>query len=786
MKSYFDLIPLLKKAHKKQNRMTIFCIVLAVLLITTIFGMADMFIQSQILQAEMEAGAWHYSIRDISDKEATLISARPEVKSTSRYGVLNFSGEQGYTLENKNLVICGSDDSLITQMLVDFIKEGTFPKYDNEALLTENAKDTLKVKVGSQIFVKTPDGITVPYMITGFVSDTSKTMSEDSYGLFLTTNSFRELYSDTESSNLADYDSIFFIQFSNRVNLQKSINSIKDQFNLSNGQISENVKLLGLIGQSNDSFMARSYGVAAVLSILVMLAGILMITNSLNSNIVQRTEFFGMIRCIGATPKQIMKLVRREAISWCIFAIPLGIVIGMIIIWLSCAMLRYLSPEFFENIPTFRISVPSILAGGCIGFLTVIIAAKAPARRASKVSPLVAVSGNANPQYHVKKAVSVSFVKIDIALGIHHARANRKNFILMAASFALSIILFLAFSVTIDFSKRATTPLRPWTPDISIVSPDETCSISPSVLEQIRECSSIKRAYGRMFSYGLPVSVNGVDSAIDLISYEHYQLEWAEEYLIDGSIQEIQKNDFTGLIVYEPESKIQVGDTVSINIDGNITNINIVGMLSTCPFDNAPDVGTVICSENTFYQLTKQRDYTIIDLQLLDNTTNDDIRTLRQLTGTEYTFSDKRLANQSVMGTYYSMVIFIYGFLILIAFISIFNIMNSVSMSVITHMKQYGVFRAIGLSTRQLSRMIIAEAMAYAITGCFCGCALGIPLNKFLFTKQITYQWNDTWTIPFAELAIILAIIVISVFYAVRNPLKRIHKMSIIDTINSE
>ena len=46
MKHYLDLVPISAKIHKKQSRMSIFCIVLAVFLVTTIFGMADMFIRS--------------------------------------------------------------------------------------------------------------------------------------------------------------------------------------------------------------------------------------------------------------------------------------------------------------------------------------------------------------------------------------------------------------------------------------------------------------------------------------------------------------------------------------------------------------------------------------------------------------------------------------------------------------------------------------------------------------------------------------------------------------------
>lgn len=102
------------------------------------------------------------------------------------------------------------------------------------------------------------------------------------------------------------------------------------------------------------------------------------------------------MRCIGATPKQVMRLVRKEALSWCRLAIPVGISIGIVVIWVLCAILRFLSPEFFKAMPTFGFSVPSILAGIVVGLVTVLFAAYSPAKKAAKVSPLAAVSGNAN------------------------------------------------------------------------------------------------------------------------------------------------------------------------------------------------------------------------------------------------------------------------------------------------------------------------------------------------------------------------------------------------------
>ena len=47
MKSYLSLIPISAKTHKRQNRMTILCIIFAVFLVTAIFSMAEMGIRME-------------------------------------------------------------------------------------------------------------------------------------------------------------------------------------------------------------------------------------------------------------------------------------------------------------------------------------------------------------------------------------------------------------------------------------------------------------------------------------------------------------------------------------------------------------------------------------------------------------------------------------------------------------------------------------------------------------------------------------------------------------------
>lgn len=787
MKSYLDLVPISAKVHRRQNRMSVFCIMLAVFLVATIFGMADMFIRSQMLQAQLDNGLWHIGVQDITDADAQEIAQMESVESAARYGVLNYRGDEGYKFAGKDIIIAGADESYL-DMYVDPIDEGAFPKNEHEAFAVESMRDMEGVQIGDTITIDGPEGDKLQYTVSGFFRNVPKTMSEDSYGIFITTETFRALFPPEErSDNLEAYNSLLVVRFAHVRNIRSEIDEIKSRYHLSDEQVAENVKLLALSGQSRNMFIMQIYATAAVLFVLVLIAGIMMIAGSLNSNVSQRTEFFGLMRCTGATAGQVMRLVYMEALLWCRTAIPVGIGAGVVVIWILCAVLRYLAPKYFHAVPVFGVSIPSIIMGTAVGVLTVLLAARTPAKRAAGVSPLAAVSGNAGDVRPVRKAANTRFFKVDTALGIHHAKASRKNLILMAGSFALSIILFLSFYVTVDLMGHAIRPMHPWTPDLSVISPNLTCSVDRDLVETLKSNPAVRRVYGRGFAFDVPIMVGAAGTGkADFISYEQNQFDWAKKYLNEGSLEEAQSELNTGLIVYKEEERIKVGDTVTLTIDGNVEEIRIVGQLSNCPFTNDGRTDIIICSEETFRQVTGQEDYTIIDLQLKSGTTDAEVNAIHQTVGTDYVFSDERLDNTSARGAYYCFALFIYGFLTVVAFIAVFNVINSIAMSVSARMKLYGAFRAIGLSTRQLAKMVIAEAATYTVVGSLCGTMLGIICNKLLFGMLISYQWGDVWKIPFDALSIILIIVVLSVILAVHGPIRQIRDMSVVDTIGAQ
>lgn len=74
--------------------------------------------------------------------------------------------------------------------------------------------------------------------------------------------------------------------------------------------------------------------------------------------------------------------------------------------------------------------------------------------------------------------------------------------------------------------------------------------------------------------------------------------------------------------------------------------------------------------------------------------------------------------------------------------------MNSISISVSAKSRQYGAMRAVGMEGRQVTRMIAAEAVTYALAGSVIGCVLGLVLSKVLCLLLIDGRFPyAVWTL---------------------------------------
>lgn len=533
----------------------------------------------------------------------------------------------------------------------------------------------------------------------------------------------------------------------------------------------------------------RLFLIAGGLFVLILLAGVMMISGSINSTVAQRTKFFGMMRCIGMSRQQLKRFVRLEALNWCKTAIPIGIVLGTVCTWALCAVLRFVVKEEFTTIPLFGISPIGMISGIVMGLVTVLLAARAPARQAAKVSPVAAVSGNAQNASRVRRAVRTGIFPIEISLGAHHAKSARKNLILMTGSFALCIILFLTFSVLLDFVGYL-LPQSVTDADITITDEAGVTGIncvSKETLETIRGMDGVKNIFGRRSLFEVPAELEqeGLPQVVDLFSFDDFDLGALKKdgRLRKGSdLSKVYGDSGSVLVICDPDSPLQKGDTIWV--DGEA--LTVAGMLKHDLFSEdglAHGKVSVIASSETFVRLTGITDYSVVMVQTTGDVTDGDVSAISEVLDEGTALRDERELRTS--GTYTAFVLCVYGFLAIIAMVTLLNIMNSISMSVSAKSKQYGAMRAVGMEGRQVTRMIAAETVTYSLGGCVIGCIVGLAIGKMIYNLLIDGRFPyAVWTLPVSRLLLVLVFVAAATLAAIYAPAKRIRNMAITATIN--
>ena len=773
MKSYLSLIPISAKVHRRQSRMTRICIILAVFLVTSIFSLLEMWTNGQTMAMRSNHGDWHIILQNMSEDEAKQIIDSSDVAYSSWYDDINVNADQGYYINGKNAVLYGIEETYVTDIM-KYPLEGSYPQNEKEVALSADAKELFNVQIGDNITLNTPAG-DFNYTISGFYED-----DEDFNDIIDGTCMYmcRATFDEVRSLNGLESMSRFYVRFKNENGLKKTIANIKEQYSLTSENVSENTPVLSLLGASTNESINALYPLAVACFVIILIAGIFMISSCMNSNVAQRTKFFGMMRCIGASKQQIVRFVRLEALNWCKTAIPIGCALGTVTCWVSCAVLKFIVKGEWVDMPLFSVSINGILCGAAVGIITVFIAAQSPAKQASKVSPVAAISGNTGVSGKIVHAANTKFLKVETSLGIHHATGAKKNLILMTGSFALTIMLFLTFSACLDIVHKLLPSVSDFTPDITIASQDDSNSIDPSLAEEISEIPGIESVFGMMYSIECPAEINGNAETVDLYSYGDTMMDSFKKSVISGDMSKIYGNSKYVLSVYSEYTTLNVGDKVKIG-DEELE----IGCVVSEGVGSVSGSAVVVCSEETYTRLTGEQDYAMVGVVLEKDVSEMAVNKIYDLAEGNI-IADSREKNSEVSGSYWVFRIAAYSFLAIISLITILNIMNSVSMGVSARIKQYGVMRAVGMGSRQVTKMIAAEAATYSICGTVAGFVLGLLLHHLIYVKVVITHFGGIWKIPFTSIAIILLLVIFSCVISVYAPAKRIRNMAITETIN--
>lgn len=802
MKSYLSLVPKYLSAHKTKSRLTVFGVAIAVALVTGIFSMLDALLQFEKMQVIHDVGNYHLIVKDATDQEMGTIGSRIDVQNAGVW----VSFKNGH-LGGKACHLGALEEGFAQNFNISAV-EGTFPRTENEITLERWAAESFQppLAVGDSAEITFSDGTIREFVISGLYNDLGNTKASGTPGVFLSIAGARE-------ANVEKL-SFYLVEFKSGVNIAEAEKAIRSNLNLADDRIGRNERLLAVIGQSTSSTVIGVYATGVVLFCFVLVAGVLMIFNTFNISVMERVRQFGLLRCIGASRSQIIGLVRREALLITLRAIPVGVAAGALVALLCSTLLKFYNSSIFGDMPLLQISLPGIGAGVVVGFLTVFVASFLPAGKAASVSPVIAVTGGGDGGAPRKKrGLLTKAFRIEIAMGINNAIERKRTLILMSSSIAVSIAIFLGFQVFVDFLHTSLKTTKPYTPDITLASDQ---GIDGELHRRLSELDGVDKVYGRMFGYvdatfdatrltdSYQESVGGVATRADgmfdppekswLISYDQDQLTWAKADLIDGELSEQELNEQNGVIavavhlrdnVTTETASLQVGDKVYITTPGGTREMTVKGVLRSLPFSSSKLTMTAfITTEKLFTELTGESSYRVIDLQLQGTGQERTVGEIKSMLNSSIALYDARQKNAEIDQAFFTMAVFIYGFVALIGLISVLNIVNTMNTSVASKTRYLGVLRAVGMSDAQLDTMVFVEAATHSLIGGIAGCVLGVALQQALVANLLS-QFHITWKFPAAQIGLILVLVMVVTTVSVIGPLKRIKARSTLEVIGS-
>ncbi|MGE7932452.1 ABC transporter permease [Viridibacillus arvi] len=130
--------------------------------------------------------------------------------------------------------------------------------------------------------------------------------------------------------------------------------------------------------------------------------------------------------------------------------------------------------------------------------------------------------------------------------------------------------------------------------------------------------------------------------------------------------------------------------------------------------------------------------------------------------------------------------VLVYAFIVVISLIGSLNILNTITISIVIRRKELAALKSIGMSQKDLKKMIIYEALIYGFSGSLQGIFFGCILSYIITYNATSGFLNVEWSIPYIACFITFVTALLISYLSVLLPLRRIQQDNIIDTIREE
>ncbi|HHN8450243.1 TPA: ABC transporter permease [Clostridioides difficile] len=783
------------KSNLKQNKSKSILIIITIILSTLMLSSIGIYIvDAGAYQKENTikySGNYQGILANVDEKQADILSNHADVELT---GEMNGVGVEKLE-DDSNISLAYMNEDALKLNSFEFIK-GKLPSKENEIVLDSGALKALGYKnkdLGEKIKISYDDykndkKIEKEFIISGILK-TSEISEAGKYYYAIISESYMR---NTRDMSQEDFN--IYVKFNDKSNLsieqaKEKLDKIANDIGLDTINTAVNENYINALKPDMETIMGGVF-----VGLVIVLSSILVIYNIFYISIVTKVQEFGKLRAIGATKKQIKNIVFKEGFILAGIAIPIGIILGYV--------LANIIIKSFMDIDVKSSRLPVILSVVVISFISVVLSLLKPMKVASKVSIVDAVRYTGNKISNKSKRKGYKNINLK-RLSHANLERNKKRTYMTLASLILSGTIFITVSTALESFDAEKMAREHFPYDIEVrlsgyemnsdKNPKDNLNIlqmdnplSKDFFNQIKNMEGIKRIESAR-SVKIGMEDYDVEFKYDLLqSINENDVKSLNKNIIDGKInlERLQTGDEIVITHVDTakEMGVKAGDKIRLTLyDGDKKikkefKVQAIAMRvpsfgigkdfidRTLKYDSTSSLG--IYTEEGKYQEIK-----------------DSIKKIAKNNGfLETDFIDSRI--ESNKATISFIKIMGYTLTGIIGVIGFMNLVNTMITSIVTRKKELGMLQAIGLTNKQLVKMLNSEAIYYTsgmmIGSILFGGILGYIAVIFLKKTGLSYA---TYSLPIVPILLMIVCILIAQFITTYLIGRSFNKESLIDRV---
>lgn len=778
------------KANKTRNIFAILAIILTTVMFITVTTLVISIIDELNFEDFRRSGTTaHGYVKNPTKGEIENIKNSSLVKKVGEATRVTKNVEHP-KIDKAKITLCYLDSEALSMRVYDDLK-GAWPNKENEIALPTWALDKLglshtlgqKITLGYEpamknevVNAKDSNKLSKEFTLSAYYTEYTNSASGDS-GFGIVSKAFRD--------NLGGASDLF-------IGLKKSDNvEINFERVCSDAEIDSNRFSINKAYTTHVNRDITDMIPFGAMIIIILACGYLIIYNIFYISVSKDIKFYGLLKTIGTTSKQLKVIVKKQCLRLCIIGIPIGVAVGYGISFIVVPLAMR-----GVNVSKFKVSFNPLIFILTIIFtlITVILACRKPAKLAGKVSPIEALrfsSVDIKRKSGVKNGSKGAKV---YKMAWANVFRDKKRAIIVLLSLTLGFTCFVC-AATFSKSLQADAYLERYVlndfeienkllTEAGVSNNDKEDYIDEKLYDEISEIEDIKNI-NRIRFINADLKCEGVLKANSdeffkgVKDNRSVSTAWSnilgvkgkffdnmdKELLISGNIDKakFESGNYVVLAFVHNDS-IKVGDKINIGIDSKSKIVEVMAITRMSTYvsvhSNGPDI---FVDENIMKELYPESKTLSLIINVKKGANENVYSKLKGIIGvtSNIKIEAKHIKKQEFIKMQNGMFIALGGLSLVIAFIGAINFINTMITSINARKVELAMLEAVGMTNKQMKKMITLEGIYYGLISLFIVGTVGNVMAYYLiqaFKNEADYAKYYFPTIPLIGIAIFVVV----------------------------